>query len=347
MITKQALIAAAKAAQAANPARPLLAAALGAVGAQLESSDPPWWQAASAAWPQRHFDTADEALLLIWAAMHDQALSGHALGAELPSCFGTPTGKLADAVTRFLQAPPTEFILSLTTRLYRRHASYWASRWVEPARLFFSRRELPFYLLELRSCGGLGACADLITPRKKKKSFDSELVEARVALDDAILDLRKDSDAKWLIACCGPDDIAGIKDAARWTRRLRGLLEADAAVVQGASCALALTPAFVAKNIPVAEDSGLLIFSSRFAASLPAGPRETASLAMAQALRPWGDRALWVDIERSKADAWTEELHVGRGREKGFSWHCFSRTQTTAAASQSAADDAKNAAFLS
>jgi hypothetical protein len=341
VVTKDALIGAAKTALAGNKKRPATAAALGAIGATLEAGEPAWWRGAQSAWASRRFTTPDEALLLVWAAIHFEALSGHPLAAQLPACGGAPTGALGEQVRAFLDAPPHGFYASLARR-YCGFSSYWNSRWREPAQLFFQKRSLPYYLVELNSTGGLGACVDLLYPLK---GFDSRLVEARVALEDPPLDLRRDEDAKWGVACCLPDDILTIRDFAHSARLLRELLGSSEGLLQQAACAPALAPAFVAKNIPVEPEAGLLLVSYAFAEALAPEQRAPAGTAMLQALAPWGERALWVDLEHNEKDYWTIELRLCRPRAGALAWHRFS-SQTVTRPEQPKADAAANLAFL-
>lgn len=341
MVTKEALIFAAKAAITGNKNRPATAAALGAIGATLEAGEPAWWRGAQAAWASRRFNTADEALLLVWAAIHYEALSGHPLAAQLPACGGAPTDALGPQVRAFLDAPPHGFYACLSRR-YCGFSSYWNSRWREPARMFFQKRSLPYYLIELNSTGGLGACVDLLYPLK---GFDSGLVQARVALEDPPLDLRRDEDAKWGVACCPPDDVPAIRDFAHSARLLRETLAGSEGLLQQAACATAVSPAFVAKNIPVDPEAGLLLLSYAFAETLAPEQKKPVGAAMVQALAPWGDRALWVDVVHSAEDYWTLEVLVSRPRGKALAWHRFS-SQVVWRPEQPKTDAAANLAFL-
>lgn len=291
MIAKQALIEAADRA-ASDPSRPLSAQCARAIGAQLEREDPPWWKEAQTAWKDRYFPSADQALLLVIAALHHEGVRGRSLAAVLPTCGGDAAG-LPKAVAAFLESPTPGFAASLSRRFVN-YSSYWASRWLEPAELFFQRRGARYRLVEFNSAGGLGAFADRITP---KDGFDSSLIESRAGLSEAPLDLRRDADAQWLLAC-NPMDDAAVADAARAARRLREEL-ALRPETRGWACAAAADATEDPRRFaPPVEGSGLLVFSLGWLSQSAPARRAAASAALMELLAAWGGRALWIEVDR-------------------------------------------------
>ena len=342
VITKAQLLGAAEVSARGNAAHPFTQAAIAAIGADLAAGAAAWWPAAEAAWQARHFADADQALHLVWSAMHYEALSGHPLGKQLLTCGGEPSGALGQAVREFLAAPPAGFQVSLASRWPRVFSPFWAKQWLDPARLFFQRRKLPYTVVELNSPGGLGTCIDLLT--LGHKGFDSALVEARLGLDQRPLDLRKDDDAKWLIACCLPDESPSVRASAAGARKLRGLLAEDEALVQLADCAPALAPAFIAKNLPPDPEAGLLVFSTSFLRDLGRQESMAAAQALGRALGAWDDRALWVAVEPRVDPSWIDVV-VKRRQGDLFVPHLF-RSVRFAPVKSSLEHAENNAKFL-
>lgn len=344
MIAKADLIGAARAALAGNPSRPLTAACLGAIGASLEAGEPTWWRETSQRWAQaqRHFPDAGQALMLLWAAVHMEALAGHPLAAQLPTCGGAPTEDLAQAVLDFLAAPPLRFYESIGRRRCR-YGQLWGEQWLDPARLFFERRKLSYFVVDITSVGGLSACADLLQPRK---AFDSELIEARVGLQSPALDLRKDNDAMWVVAGALPDDAASVRACAKAMRKLRGLLAEEPQTVQIAACPLEAAGSFIQKNIPVAPEGGLLVTSIAALAEQLDSARKPWLAAMQQALAPWADRALWVDLEPQPGEPNAYATAVYRAKAGKLEARWFRALTVYKNAVRLGSDDKANEAFL-
>lgn len=313
MITKPQLLAAA-ALTAATANKPITRALAAAVKENLSAGEPRWWQAAAAGWKGRYFRSPDAALLLVLAAMHHEALSGHELAAELaamlPSCGGEPKPDLTRVAYEFLQAPSPNFLMTVAHRRVRQFTVFDAYQWTVFAQPMFQRRALPYHVVELGTVAGLGACVDLFD---SAPGFDASLIEARVGLDDSVLDVRQDADVQWAVACYLPDDLAMIAAAARTAGRLREALNEDAALVQVAGCATLEGPAFVEKNVPLDAEVGLLLFSSGMRQELAPEDMRTWTLSMHALLKGWGDRGLWVQFENDP-QAGTAEIVLHRHR---------------------------------
>jgi len=152
-----------------------------------------------------------EAWSLYLTCLHFEALSDAEcpLVPYFPSCGGTPEADPSVALARFLVDPPPSFFENLKTGERRTCIAGWAIMWTAPAMLFFQRRDLPFYLVEVNAGAGINLAADLVTP---VPTFDSALVSARVGLEARPLQAEDIADRRWLTAGIWPDNLPAITE---------------------------------------------------------------------------------------------------------------------------------------
>ncbi|MBI4371305.1 MAG: DUF2332 family protein [Elusimicrobia bacterium] len=297
------------------PALPVTSAVLRWTAEQLRRGEPPWWKAAAKAWEKRVFTAWSEAWGLYLAALHFEALrdAESPLVPYFPSCGGTAEADPGPALARFLANPPPTFFESLRERNRRSYVAARSVLWIGPALLFFQRkRGLPFYLVEVNAGAGLNLAADAALPQK---GFDSELVAARVGLDSPPLELADLADRRWLTAGVWPDNLRGVAELDRAIDVVQKRLARDPAFVQLAPCPAPQAPAFLAKNIPAGDpDAGLLLFNMGVTARMDDAEYARFSSAVEAALKPWGDRGLWVEVESVRGESYsaTYQLRVHR-----------------------------------
>ncbi|MEK7389222.1 MAG: DUF2332 family protein [Elusimicrobiota bacterium] len=280
----------------------------------LKRGTPPWWAPMAKAWDKRRFTAWSEAWSLYLACLHYEALSDaeSPLVPYFPSCGGTAEADPGVALARFLADPPPTFFENLKIGHRRTYIASRAAMWMSPAMLFFQRRDLPYYLLEVNSGAGLNLAADLTRPMK---GFDSDLVSARVGIDYRPLQLEDISDRRWLTAGLWPDDLPAIStlDAAVDTivERTRN----EAAFLQLAACAPDKAAAFIAKNVPCDDpEVGLLVFNMGTTVRMNDADYAAYSAAMAALLKTWDARGLWVEVENVRGETYsmTYQLRVHR-----------------------------------
>src|SRR5579859_3659823 len=220
---------------AAAPALPVTAAILRWTAEQLKRGEPPWWKVLAKAWEKRRFVAWTEAWGLYLAALHFEALSDadSPLVPFFPSCGGTAEADPSPGLARFLAAPTASFLENLRGRQRRTYVAARATLWTGPAMLFFQRRGLPYYLVEVNAGAGLDLGADLVA---RPKGFDPELVAARIGLDEEPLELSDVAQRRWLTAAIPPDDKAAIAQLDAAIEALRKRSTGEAAFVQLAAC---------------------------------------------------------------------------------------------------------------
>jgi len=242
-------------------ALPVTSALLRWTAEQLKRGEPAWWKPIAKAWEKRTFVAWSEAWSLYLACLHYEALSDAEceLVPYFPSCGGTAEADPSVALARFLASPPASFFENLAKGHRRTYVSGRSAMWTAPALLFFQRRDLPYYLVEVGAGAGVNLAADLVVP---SKGFDSALIAARVGLDYRPLQTEDIIDRRWLTAGIWPDNLDAITalDAALEVvaQRTRG----EAAFLQLAACAPEKAAAFVVKNVPADDpEVGLLIYN--------------------------------------------------------------------------------------
>lgn len=294
-------------------ALPVTSAVLRWTSEQLRKGEPPWWKGVAKAWEKRRFVAWTEAWSLYLACLHFEALNDAEcpLVPYFPSCGGTAEADPSVALARFLHAPPPTFYENLRTKHRRTYVAGRSILWMSPALLFFHRRGLSYYLVEVNAGAGLDLAADLVMPQR---SFRSDFVEARVGLEPEPLMIEDIAHRRWLTAGVYPDHLEAITQLDAAIDKVAAANKEDASFIQLAPCAAEKAPAFIAKNVPVDDDAGLLVFN--MGATVRMTDEEYAAYAksMASTLGKWGDRGLWVEVESVRGEMYstTYQLRVHR-----------------------------------
>ena len=283
---------------------PVTHAVLHWLAAELKKGEPAWWKGVAKAWEKRSFVAWNEAWSLLLTAMHFEALNEakSPLVQYFPSCGGTPDADPSPALAKFMASPGSAFYDNLKNGHRRTFVSARALLWTAPAMLFFQRRKLPYYLVEANAGAGLNLAADQLMPIDV---FDSELVNARIGLDPKPLDIDDLLDRRWLTAGIWPDDLDSIATLDAAVERVQELEKEDATFIQLAACPTEKVPAFVAKNVPVDEEAGLLIYNMGTTVRMSESEYAAYSKSMAKALEPWGDRGLWIEVESVRGELYS------------------------------------------
>ena len=323
MITKEQFLAQLDRAALVTQNQPVTGALVRHLAALLKKGDPPWWPKVLKAWEKRRFVAWTEAWGLFLAAVHYEALSDeeNPLVRYLPSCGGTPEADPAPALERFLLEAPETFYQRLKSGHRRPYVAARAPLWMIPALLFFQRkRGMPYYLVEVNAGAGLNLVADLVAPQK---NFASDMVAARIGLDPEPLLLSDIEHRRWLTAAVSPDNMRAVQEMDAAADKVLELVSRDPNFVQLVDCQPELAPRFIEKNIPDEEDQGLLVFN--MGATVRMNDEEYAGyrLGMAETLKPWGDRALWAEVESVRGETYstTYQLRVHRFKDGIFQQH--------------------------
>lgn len=295
-------------------ALPVTSAILRWTADQLKRGEPAWWKPIAKAWEKRSFVAWSEAWSLYLTCLHFEALSDAEcpLVPYFPSCGGTAEADPSVALARFLAAPPPSFFENLKSGQRRTFITGRAIMWTAPAMLFFQRRDLPYYLVEVNSGAGLNLAADVIHP---VKGFDSALVAARVGLEPRPLQAEDISDRRWLTAGIWPDNLGAISELDAALDKVAQRTRDEAAFLQLASCPPEKAAAFVMKNIPADDpEVGLLIFNMGTTVRMSDADYAAYAANMAAMLKSWGERALWVEVESVRGETYsmTSQLRVHR-----------------------------------
>jgi len=303
--------------------QPVTGALVRHLAAALRKGDPPWWPKVLKAWEKRKFVAWTEAWGLFLSAVHYEALSDedNPLVRYFPSCGGTPEADPAPALDRFLAAAPASFFERLKTGHRRSYVAARAPLWVIPALLSFqSKRLLQFYLVEINAGAGLDLAADQVFPQQ---GFSSDLVAARIGLDPEPLLLSDINHRRWLTAAVPPDHMRGIQEMDQAADLVLDRLSRDPNFVQLVPCQPESAPGFIAKNIPAEEDVGLLVFNMGTTVRMTDEDYAAFRACMAETLRPWGDRALWAEVESVRGELYstTFQLRIHRFKDGLFQQH--------------------------
>lgn len=280
----------------------------------LKRGEPPWWKAMAKAWEKRRFVAWSEAWSLYLTALHFEALSDAEcpLVPFFPSCGGTAEAEPGPGLAKFFADPPPSFFENLRERHRRTYVAPRASMWLSPAMLFFQRRGLPYYAVEVNAGAGLNLAPDVVA---KQKDFDSSLVAARVGLDPQPLDLTDIASRRWLTAGIWPDDVSAITQLDAAVEAVLQRSKSEANFIQLVACAPEKAPAFVTRNIPSDDpDVGLLLFNMGTTVRMDDAEYAAFGSAVAAMLKPWGDRGLWVEMESVRGETFssTYQLRVHR-----------------------------------
>ncbi|OGR99482.1 MAG: hypothetical protein A2V88_04585 [Elusimicrobia bacterium RBG_16_66_12] len=280
----------------------------------LKRGEPPWWKAVAKAWEKRRFVAWSEAWSLYLTALHFSALSDAEcpLVPFFPSCGGTAEAEPGPGLAKFFADAPGSFFENLSERHRRTYVAPRAAMWLSPALLFFQRRGLPYYVVEVNAGAGLNLAPDVVA---KQKGFDSSLVAARIGLDPQPLDLSDIASRRWLTAGIWPDDLPAIAQLDAAIEAVQKRSQDEASFIQLAPCAPEQAPAFVTQNIPSDDaDVGLLLFNMGTTVRMTDAEYAAYGTAVAAMLKPWGDRGLWVEMENVRGETYsaTYQLRVHR-----------------------------------
>lgn len=295
-------------------ALPVTSALLRWTAEQLKRGEPAWWKPIAKAWEKRTFVAWTEAWSLYLTCLHFEALSDAEceLVPYFPSCGGTAEADPSVALARFLAAPPPTFFENLKTGQRRTYVAGRAIMWTAPAMLFFQRRDLPYYLVEVNAGAGLNLAADHVT---LLKGFDSALISARVGLEARPLQAEDITDRRWLTAGIWPDNLAAIAELDAALDKIAARTREEAAFLQLAPCPPEKAAAFVTKNIPSDDpEVGLLIFNMGTTVRMSDAEYAAYAANMVSMLRAWGERGLWVEVESVRGETYsmTTQLRVHR-----------------------------------
>ena len=294
-------------------ALPVTSAVLRWTSEQLRKGEPPWWKGVAKAWEKRRFVAWTEAWALYLACLHFEALNDAdcPLVPYFPSCGGTAEADPSVALARFLHAPPPTFYENLKSKHRRTYVAGRSILWMSPALLFFHRRGLSYYLVEVNAGAGLDLAADLVMPQR---AFKSDFVEARVGLEPEPLMIEDIAHRRWLTAGVYPDHLEAITQLDAAIDKVAAANKEDASFIQLAPCAAEKAPAFIAKNVPVDDDAGLLVFNMGATVRMSDEEYAAYAKAMTSTLAKWGDRGLWVEVESVRGEMYstTYQLRVHR-----------------------------------
>ncbi|MFI5350471.1 MAG: DUF2332 family protein [Elusimicrobiota bacterium] len=291
-------------------ALPVTSAILRWTAEQLKRGDPPWWKAIAKAWEKRAFVAWSEAWGLYLTALHFEALNDAEcpLVPFFPSCGGTGEADPSTALLRFLSDPPPSFVENLRGRHRRTFVAARSVLWMSPAMLFFQRRGLPYYLVETNTGAGLNLAADVLIPQKK---FDSSLIAARIGLDPQPLDLSDIVQRRWLTAGIWPDNVDAIVQLDNAIDGVQKRMKDEAAFLQLAPCPPEKAAAFIAKNIPADDpDVGVLLFNMGTTVRMTDAEYVAYGGAIANTLKSWGDRGLWVEVENVRGETYSTTYQI-------------------------------------
>lgn len=289
---------------------PVSAAMARFLAESLKKGEPKWWAGTQKAWEKRSFVSWNEGWTLFFACVHFEALNDaeSPLVPYFPSCGGTDEADPSGALAKFLADPPPSFFENLKIGQRRSYIPLRAPIWMGPAAFFFQKRELPFYLVEINAGAGLNIAADVVSP---VPFFNSSLVAARIGLDSKPIVLNDIQDRRWLTACVMPDNMAGIEALDKAIEAVLERERREAAFIQLVECAPEIAARFVAKNIPAEDgDVGLMLLNMATTVKMTDPQYEAFSKAIAETMLPWGDRALWVEIETVRGETYSTTHQV-------------------------------------
>jgi hypothetical protein len=291
-------------------ALPVTSAVLRWTAEQLKRGEPPWWKAIAKAWDKRVFVAWSEAWGLYLTALHFEALNDAdcPLVPFFPSCGGTAEADPSPALARFMADPPPSFFENLRGRHRRTFVAARSVLWMSPAMLFFQRRGLPYYLVETNAGAGLDLAADVLI---KQKNFDSGLIAARIGLDPLPLDLSDIVHRRWLTAGIWPDNVEAIVQLDNAIDGVQKRVKEETAFLQLAPCPPEKAAAFIAKNIPSDDpDVGILLFNMGTTVRMTDAEYAAYSSAIGSALKTWGDRGLWVEVENVRGETFSTTYQI-------------------------------------
>jgi hypothetical protein len=283
---------------------------------ELQKSDPPWWKHTAKAWDKRVFVNWAEAWEIFLAAVHYEALSDakNQLVPYFPSCGGTDEADPSTGLAQFLKDPPQSFFDNLKGAHKRIYLAPRARFWTSLSQFFFQTRQLPFYFLQINAGAGLDMAADLFKP---VKGFNPSLIEARIGLDHFPLDIHDINHRRWLTACYLPDQMPLIAEFDDASATLLKRLNKEPDFIQIFPSYPEQAPKFLAENLPAEEDVGLLVMNMATSGRMTDAEYSRYQRNMFAAMKPWGERALWIELENVRGEIYSATLELRAWRLEG------------------------------
>ena len=294
---------------------PLYAAVLRELGADA-ASGPAWLGCIEEAWRDRTFAVGWEMAHLLLAGMHFSALAGEAedLAAVYPSCGG-PGGDPRGAAAAFLRRAPAAFWRRLRHGRVQTNEVDRSVAWMLAAAAAFGPRGLPFHLVEMGASAGLNLVGDHLPHACRFTSDDGAPAEppagwdriphpilTRTGLDLLPRRLAEAEDRLWVKACVWADDLQRLERLDRATEVFLRMERMDSGP-HLEQCSFTDAPGWLLENRPHEDAAGLLVFNSIATIYLGEDDYRALQRAMARALAPWQDRAIWVEYERARGAA--------------------------------------------
>ncbi len=316
MIDKFAFIPQIERAAETSQGLPVTSGMLHFLAAELKKGDPAWWKHTAKAWEKRSFVNWTEAWGLFLAAIHYEALSDaeNPLVPYFPSCGGTAEADPSTGLAQFLKDPPQSFFENLKKSHKRVYLAPRARLWTSLSQFFFQTRRLPFYFLQINAGAGLDMAADLYEP---VKGFDAGLIEAIIGLDPDPLELHDINQRRWITACYLPDQMPLIEEFDNSADILLERLGKESDFIQVFPSLPEKAPEFLAENLPAEEDIGLLIMNTATTGRMIDADYFAYQKKMFEAMKPWGDRALWLEIESVRGEIYSATFELRAWKLEG------------------------------
>ncbi|MBI5203200.1 MAG: DUF2332 family protein [Elusimicrobia bacterium] len=284
-----------------------------------------WFGRLAAAWKGRAFGPSYEAPLLLLAALHREALAGRApaLAKTFPSCGGTEKGA-GPAALAFLDKASASFFEALAGESLQTNEPARSAAWLLPACAAFLTRNLPFHLVELGTSAGLVLVGDYL-PRSTKLALaggdDAEEpprwrdspypVLSRHGLDRRPRRVSKPEDVLWLKGCVWPHDLERLGRLEK-AAALFAALEKEPSGPRLREASFAEMPAWIQANLKPHPEEGLLVLNAQAADFLSAAEYEALKDGLGAALKSWGERGLWIELELPRGSDGEHELRAHR-----------------------------------
>ena len=276
---------------------------------ELKKGDPPWWKRSAKSWEKREFVHWAEAWGIFISAVHYEALSDaqNPLVPYFPSCGGTAEADPSTGLLQFLKDPPQSFFENLKKAERRVYLPARNLLWPPLAQLFFQTVGFPYYVVEVNAGAGLNMAMDLL---REVKGFNSDLIEARIGLDSQPMDIHDINHRRWLTASFLPEQMAAIDEFDEDVEKFVDLLSDDSELVQVFPSRAQSAPEFLVKNILAEGDVGLLIFNAATTGRMSDAEYAQYQKQMFEAMRPWNDRVLWVEIESVRGEMFSTTFEL-------------------------------------
>lgn len=313
-----------------------------ALDRRLAVGEPAWFGRLAECWKGRRFGPPYETTGLLLAGLHREALAGRAqeLARRFPTCGGFDPGA-GEAAAAWLEDAPDAFFESLSAARLQTNEPARAAAWLLPACMGLVTRGTAFHLVELGTSAGLLLVGDYLprtvpllladgNPAAEPEHWkDSPYpVLSRSGLDARPRRVEAPEDRLWLKACVWPHDLdrlARFEQAAD----LFACLARERSGPRLHEAPFAQAPDWLRSRLEPHPEEGLLVFNSQAADFLAEPEYRELEKGLAEALKPWGDRAFWAELEYPRGprdDQAPHELRVHRWLEERFETRVLGRT---------------------